>query len=624
MKRLALAAVSVALGATMLQAAVKVDKIDPPHWWTGMYNPTLQIQVYGTGIKKADVTLAEYPGVSIDSIVRLDGSDNYLFLYLNIGKDAKPGKLDFTFSEGKKKQKVKYELRARKPLRGAQGFDSSDVLYMIMPDRFADGDTKNNIDPKMNFPVGPDRTNLNLRQGGDLKGIADHIDYLDSLGVTAIWLNPVLENDMPYGSYHGYATTDYYKVDSRFGSNADYAELIDSLHNHGMKTVMDMIFNHCGSGHIWYKDRPSHDWFNFPDSVIITNHKLSTLSDPYASDYDRTLTVDGCFVPDMPDLNQRNPHVMTYLIQNSIWWIEDAEIDGIRMDTYVYADKYEMNRWVKEVLEEYPAFNIVGECWYDNPGREGYWQKGAINKDGFKSELPTVMDFPLMLLSRGAKPYMEETSTWSGGFINIHNHMGLDFSYPDPMKVLRFLDNHDTDRFLLEVPENLNGWKQGMTLLLTIPGIPQLYYGTELLMNGVRTNGDGYVRLPVPGGFPGDTIDLFSRDGRSPLQNEAYDFLSTVLNWRKGSKAIINGTMKHYAPNGPLYLYSRNDAESGQQVVVMLYGSDNAGETDMARYTEVLKPGDKFTDILTGKEVVITPKMKFDGRTTMILSRTCK
>ncbi len=609
--------------ASTMASGVKVEKIDPPHWWAGMNNPSLQLQVYGSGVRNADVTLAPYPGVSVDSIARLDGSDNYLFLYLNISPEAQPGNLSFTFSEGKKSKKVGYKLLERKAQRGAQGFDSSDVLYMIMPDRFADGNPANNLDPTMHYPVGVDRTNINLRQGGDLKGIADHVDYLDSLGVTAIWLNPVLENDMPYGSYHGYATTDYYKVDSRFGTNDEYVALIDTLHNHGMKTVMDMIFNHSGSGHVWFTDRPSRDWFNFPDTVIVTNHKLGSLMDPYGADYDRIRTTDGCFVPEMPDLNQRNPHLMKYLTQNSIWWIEEAGIDGIRMDTYVYADRDAMAGWVRDVLSEYPSFNIVGECWYDAPERESYWQSGS-RLAPTDSSLPSVMDFPLMILSREAKTYQEPTGDWHGGFHKVYNHLGLDFIYPEPKKVLRFLDNHDTERFITSVPENLDGWKQAMALLLTIPGIPQVYYGTELLMNGTRAGGDGNVRLPMPGGFPGDTVNQFDASGRSEMQNEAFDYLSRLLKWRRGSKAVADGSMKHFSPNGPLYLYQRLDPESSDEVVVMFYGSDDEGTADMSRYAEVFRAGDRFLDVMTGEEVVIEPEMYFPGRVVRILQRIAK
>lgn len=339
MKKLFLTASLLTALSLPALAGVDVQRFDPPHWWAGMKDSSLQIQVYGKDVKKADVQLAPYQGVSIDSIARLDGSDNYMFIYLNVAPDAAAGKLKFTFTEGKQKKNCTYELKARKQNRGAAGFDAGDVLYMVMPDRFSDGDVKNNKVKSMRFQADVDRNNLNIRHGGDLKGIANHIDYLDSLGITALWLNPVLENDMPGGSYHGYATTDYYNVDPRFGTNADYSALISSLHDRGIKTVMDMIFNHSGSEHVWFIDRPSADWFNFPDGYQQTNYRLSTITDPYASDYDRKLSVDGWFVEQMPDLNQNNPHLLKYLIQNSIWWIEDAEIDGIRMDTYPYADK---------------------------------------------------------------------------------------------------------------------------------------------------------------------------------------------------------------------------------------------------------------------------------------------
>ena len=325
---------TVAGMALAAYAGTDVKRFDPPHWWTGMNDTSLQLQLYGPGIKNADVSIASYQGVSLDSVARLDGSDNYLYVYLNVSPEASPGKLKIFLRDGKKKSTYAYELRGRKENRGAAGFDAGDVLYMVMPDRFADGDESNNKVKGMRFPVGADRSDLNVRHGGDLKGINDHIDYLDTLGITALWLNPVLENDMPGGSYHGYATTDYYNVDPRFGTNDDYVKLIDTLHDRDIKTVMDMIFNHCGSEHVWFRERPSSDWFNFSDGYQQTNYRLSTITDPYASDYDRKLSVDGWFVEQMPDLNQRNPHLMKYLVQNSIWWIEEAGIDGIRMDTY--------------------------------------------------------------------------------------------------------------------------------------------------------------------------------------------------------------------------------------------------------------------------------------------------
>lgn len=587
---------------------------DPPYWWAGMKDSSLQIQVYAPGVKNSEVALQPYPGVTLESVVRLDGSDNYLFLYLNVTPEAKPGKLKFKFTQGKRTSTQTYELRARREQRGAQGFTAADVLYMIMPDRFANGDSSNDLVSTMKFPVGAERDNLNRRHGGDLKGIADHLAYLDTLGVTAIWLNPVLENDMPGGSYHGYATTDYYKVDPRFGTNADYAALIDTLHNHGMKTVMDMIFNHSGSQHRWLLDPPSADWYNMADKYEITNHKLASLSDKYASDYDRNLTVDGWFVPDMPDLNQRNPHLLKYLIQNSIWWIEDAQIDGIRMDTYPYADRAAMAEWVDAVLAEYPGFNIVGECWFAEPAICASWQKGSVLAgDAGDSHLPVVMDFPLMIKSKGLAPYNEQTDPWNG-LSKIYDHVGLDFIYADPMNLLRFLDNHDTERVILEVPENLDSWKQAITLLLTLPGIPQLYYGTELLMAGDRKLGDGNVRRDMPGGWKGDTVNAFTREGRTDLQNEAYDFLSTLLQWRKGSEAMAKGDMKHYHPSNGVYLYNRKAGNS--EALIILNGQDNSLITDMSRYAEVLTPGREYRDVLTGRIIVPLAKNPADREYT--------
>lgn len=593
-----------------IQSAAKVQRIDPPHWWVGMADTRLQLQVYGADIRDAVVDV-EYPGVSIDSVVRLDGSNNYQFIYLNISPEAKPGTMTIKWNDGKKSISRNYELRARKLGDGAQGFTSADVLYMIMPDRFADGNPANNSDKSMRFPVGADRSNLNLRHGGDLKGILDHLDYIDSLGVTAVWLNPVLENDMPYGSYHGYATTDYYRVDPRLGSNADYRALTDSLHGHGIKVVMDMIFNHSGSEHLWARDMPSKDWINFGGKYTQTNHKLVSLSDPYASDYDRKMTTDGWFVREMPDLNQRNPHLMRYLTQNSIWWIEEVGIDGIRMDTYPYADKQAMACWVSDVEKEYPDFTIVGECWFAEPGVEQGWQRGSKEPAGGKdSNLPVVMDFALMIKSRGLQPYMEQTDEWNDGLVKLYNHFALDHIYADPLKLLRFLDNHDTERVLLETPENLDAWKQALAILVTVPGIPQIYYGTEMLMSGDRKLGDGNVRRDMPGGFPGDSVSIFTAAGRTPLQREAYDFMSRLLQWRKGAEAVHTGKMKHFAPNQGVYVYQRYIPGTDESVTVILNGTDRTVDMDMTRYGEILPvAATEYTDILTGSKITLSTEM---------------
>lgn len=603
-------------------AGVNVQKVEPPHWWAGMTDSSLQLQVYGQDIKSADVKLAPYQGVSIDSVARLDGSNNYMFVYLNVSPEAKPGRLKFTFTDGKKKKEVNYNLLARRAQKGAQGFDASDVLYMVMPDRFADGNPDNNAGTgkDLRFPVGADRSNLNVRHGGDLKGIADHIDYIDSLGVTAIWFNPVLENDMPGGSYHGYSTTDYYKVDPRFGSNAEYTALISTLHDRGIKTVMDMIFNHSGSEHLWKRDMPASDWFNFPDEYVQTNYRLSTITDTYASDYDRKLATDGWFVETMPDLNQRNQHLMKYLIQNSIWWVEESQIDGIRMDTYPYADREAMGKWVDAVLEQYPNFNIVGECWFADPAGEMYWQKGSkLATEHTDTHLPVIMDFAFMIKSRDLAPYKEDTDPWNG-LNKIYDHLALDYIYADPMQVLRFLDNHDTERMMLTDPESLEHWKQAQTILLTVPGIPQVYYGTELLMAGDRKTGDGNVRRDMPGGFPADTLNAFTREGRTELQNEAYDFLSTLLKWRKGNRAVGEGKMLHYMPTNGIYLYKRYVPDTNDEVVVILNGCDRELDIDMSRYEQAIVPGASYRDVLT-REVFIPLSANPEERTMKFAPR---
>lgn len=587
-----------------------------------MHDTTLQLQIHGNDIRSAEFNV-EYPGVKVDSVVRLDGSPDWQFVYLDITPEAQPGTMKLEWKAGDKTISRNFELKERREMRGAQGFSAADVLYMIMPDRFAAGKGKHPGAGSLVNKVKTDRKNPNARHGGDLKGIADHIDYIDSLGMTAVWLNPVLENDMPGGSYHGYATTDYYRVDPRFGTNADYAELTDTLHNRGIKMVMDMIFNHSGSHHPWALDPPASDWFNHQDKYVQTNYRLTTITDPYASDYDKDLTVNGWFVESMPDLNQKNPHLMKYLIQNSIFWIEDAQIDGIRMDTYPYADMTEMARWIDAVKAEYPDFNIVGECWFGSPAGEQFWQTGSAlaASKGIDTRLPVVMDFPLSVLCADLKPFKVDSQAWNG--INeVYDHFALDYVYADPMNVLRFLDNHDTDRFILEEPKDLVAWKQAIAMLLTVPGIPQLYYGTELLMHGSKEGSDGYVRRDMPGGFKGDTRNEFTSEGRSELQNEAYDFISALANWRKDSDAIGKGDMKHFMPSNGVYLYRRSYGP--EEAIVILNGKDEDLALDMERYGEIIKEGDRYRNVITGETVTLRDgdrPFSLPARATLILEK---
>ena len=586
--------------------------VEPSFWWSGMQEPELQLMIYGDDIAtySPSVTSAD---VIIKESVRLS-SPNYLIVYLDISK-SKVQQFDVEFTNGDKKLTYQYELKERNPKRKSiDTFDSSDVLYLIMPDRFANGDPSNDQIP-MRMPYKVDRSIPNARHGGDLLGISKRLNYLSDLGVTAVWLNPVLENDMKGGSYHGYATTNYYKVDPRFGTNDEYAQLVSEANNKGLKVVMDVIFNHCGSDHQWMRDVPSKDWFNNLEEYVQTSHMKEVYFDNYASDYDMNKLTDGWFVPSMPDLNQRNTHVAKYLIQNSIWWIEFTGINGIRQDTYPYADYDMMIDWCNAVEREYPGYNIVGEAWLDNPIGISFWQKNSLLNNVKNTQLKTVMDFRLMSLSHSA--FIEETGGWNGGLHKIYEHLAYDYIYPDINHVLRFLDNHDTDRFLPELPTNLYAYKQAIVFLLTIPGIPQLYYGTELLMHGNKNKGDGNIRLDVPGGWPGDKVNNFTPEGRTVLQNEAFDFLQKLLKWRKGNDVIAEGKMKHYVLQKGVYLYERYLGD--KKVVVIMNGTSNNVEIELDRYAETLKNKSQGFDVISNKNVPLSNTLNLTPKQTLVL-----
>ena len=581
---------------------------EPAFWWSGMKNPELQLMVYGENIASFRPSVS-YPGVKLKSSVALE-SPNYLLVYLDV-ENAQPGTFDITFTKDKKQIKMPYELKARKKdACKIKGFDSSDVLYLIMPDRFANGDPSNdNLLMKTTYKT--DRNDPSARHGGDLAGIEKHLDYIEDLGVTAIWLNPVLENDMQGGSYHGYATTNYYRVDPRFGTNEDYVRLIDKTHAKGMRVVMDMIFNHCGSDHIWMKDVPSKDWFNNLDKYVETSHIKEVYFDPYASEYDTKRMVDGWFVPSMPDLNQRNPHVATYLIQNSIWWIEYSGVDGIRQDTYPYADYKMMVDWCNAIYREYPDYNIVGEAWMNQTMGTAFWQKDSKLNERGNTMLKSVMDFRLMGLSHSA--FFGD----AGGMQALYEHLAYDYAYADIYNVLRFLDNHDTDRFLPAMPEKLDAFKQGIAFMLTIPGIPQFYYGTELLMNGTKQKGDGYIRLDVPGGWPGDAVNQFEASGRTDIQNEAWNYMQKLLKWRKGNEVIAKGKMKHFVPQNGVYVYARN--LNGKQVVVIMNGNAKESVLPLDRYDEILKGYTSGKDVITGKVVSLQKELTLGAKDVLVL-----
>ena len=637
-KKLLLLTALVAPMLTMSAAKIKIDRIEPTDWFVGMKNPTVQLMVYGQGIRDVQNVTTDYPGVVIDSLVRLD-SPNYLLIYMNL-RNAQPGTMKLTFNVQRSKFNVNYTLKQREMSGDKRmGFTNADVLYMLMPDRFAQGQG-HNPQVKGMRAYKEDRSQPSLRHGGDLNGIREHLDYFCDLGVTALWLTPVLENDSPdnaqgYSTYHGYATTNYYRVDPRFGTNDDYRRLCDEAHAKGLKVVMDMIFNHSGFEHPWTHDKPTKDWLNLPDwldeskgtsnpegtSFQQTSYKLTPVKDPYASEVDLKETVEGWFVPTMPDLNQHNPHLMRYLIQNSKWWIETVGIDGIRMDTYPYAYADAMADWMKELDEEYPNFNTVGETWVTEPAYTAAWQKGSKLSEQ-NSYLKTVMDFSFYdKINRAAA---EETDGWFAGLNLLYNSFVYDYLYPNPSSVMAFIDNHDTDRYLKNGRDTLM-LKQALALLLTVNRIPQLYYGTEILMNGTKEVTDGNVRKDFPGGFPGDTHNAFTREGRTKQEQAMFRWLSRLLHWRQNNPVITRGRQTQFIPYEGVYVIARRAVATPQHsqqrgtVLTVLNGTTKPAVMHVKRYAEVIGQAKRARDVLTGRYYDLSHDVELKPRQSLVL-----
>jgi glycosidase len=606
---------SLLFSAMTMQAKVNVDRIEPSNWFVGMKNVSLQLMVYGQDIGKAKVT-TNYAGVRIDSLVRLD-SPNYLLVYLNL-QGAKAGEMTLNFEQEGSTAKVKYLLKEREmPGDKHVGFSNADVLYMLMPDRFSNGNDKNDKVKGMRDLL-VNRNEPSLRHGGDLEGIRRHLDYFSQLGVTALWFTPVLENDRPadqdkYSTYHGYATTDYYRVDPRFGTNDEYKNLIRECHARGLKVVMDMIFNHCGDYHPWNLDVPAKNWFNAPHYGLQTSYKLTPVLDPYASKIDKKETVDGWFVSSMPDLNQRNPHVIKYLIQNSEWWIETVGIDGIRMDTYPYADRDAMALWMQTLDKEYPNFNTVGETWVTEPAYTAAWQKDSKLSEK-NSYLKTVMDFSFFDKLNQAKS--EVTDDWWKGLNRVYNSLSYDYLYPNPSSVMAFIENHDTDRFLGDGTDTI-ALKQAYALLLTMNRTPQLYYGTEILMNGTKKLSDGYVRKDFPGGFPGDVHNCFTKEGRTSEENAMFDWTSKLLHWRMNNPLVVKGTQTQFIPWKGVYVLARQYDD--KTCMTILNGKNDEANLDVARYAEVIGKHHTAKDVITGATVNLDKNLTLSPRQTLIL-----
>ena len=589
-------AVATLLVAIDAGAAPRIDHLEPPFWWAGMQCESLELMVHGERVAELEPRI-EHPGVSLENVYRTS-SPNYLFIELKLDADVAPGAVTIGFSRsGNTEFSERYELRAREPgSAGRRGFDASDVIYLITPDRFANGDPTN--DRVEGLAEGPDRDHPYGRHGGDIKGIIDRLDYIAGMGYTQIWLNPVLENDQPEQSYHGYATTDFYRVDPRFGSNELYRQLSTEAAAKGIGLIMDVIPNHSGSEHWWMRDLPAEDWINHGGSFVGTTHKRESLFDPNAAEIDRQRFNDGWFVPSMPDLNQRNPRLATYLIQNSIWWIEYAGLAGLRVDTWPYPDKDFLTRFAKRLNEEYPRLNVVGEEWVINPAIVAYWQKGSLRRDGYESHLPSLMDFPLQ---HAVVTGLKEEAGWGTGLERIYAMLANDFLYGDPHNLVVFPDNHDMSRIYTQLDERFELYRLALAFFLTTRGIPQLYYGDEILMTNRGTESHGVIRSDFPGGWQGDWVNGFTGEGLTPRQRDAQELTRRLLNWRRTSAAIHNGKLTQFVPEESVYVYFRHTEQDKVMVVI-----NNAGEErtiDTTRFREVLKDADSGTDVITGSIV---------------------
>lgn len=596
----------------MIANAQIVKRIEPMNWWVGMKNPNVQLMVYGHNISNAEVSL-EADGVKIENTEKVE-NPNYLFVNLSIAESAKAGFIKIQFKLPKQKpQVVSYELKQRNQgSANRKGFNSSDVVYLIVPDRFADGNSK--IDSVKEMTEKHNRKEPYGRHGGDLQGVINHLDYINRLGATAIWMTPVLENNQPSWSYHGYAITDFYRVDPRIGDNDLFKQYVDVAHSKGIKVIKDMVFNHCGSEHWWMKDLPMKSWLNQFPEFTRTNYRIPTTFDPHASKLDRDLMADGWFDKHMPDLNQRNPYLAKYLIQNTIWWIEFASLDGIRVDTYPYCDKYFMSDWDRAVLSEYPAFNIVGETWVNYPSWVAYWQKDANNPDGYNSNLPLVMDFPLMFAMKKA---FDEEEGWDTGLARLYEILAHDFVYKNPSDLFVFMENHDNGRFHKDSSVAMGRLKLATAFLLTTRGIPQIYYGTEVLMDGDDAKGHSDIRKDFPGGWPADKHNAFTPEGRNKKQNEIWNHTSKILNWRKTATAVHNGKLTHFIPENGVYVYFRHNQQ--QTVMVILNNGYQPKVLDTARFNEFLGDKKSGVDIITDKRVDDLSKIQLSPRSAMII-----
>jgi len=598
-------------------AWAEIERIEPPFWWVGFKEPLLQVMIHGEGISRLEPSI-NHPGLSLKRVERVR-SPNYLFLYIEVAPETRPGTFNIRFSGPDGDVLQPYTLREKNADPAyTRGFNTADAIYLITPDRFANGDPGNDSMPHMGDSV--DRSDPGKRHGGDIRGIMDHLDYIAELGFTAIWLNPLLENRMPTHSYHGYATTDFYRVDPRYGSNEMYRQLVETAREKGIGVIMDMIVNHIGSGHWWMDDLPTDDWLNFQEAPVMTSHEHITVQDPYASVYDQKRYSEGWFVETMPDLNQRNPLLADYLTQNALWWIEYLGISGIRMDTYPYPDKHYMTQWTRRVMHEYPHFNVVGEEWTSNQPSVAYWQRGQHNRDGYVSYLPSLMDFPLQEAMRAALVSEEGGRMSDGspaGLLRLYQALGNDFLYADPAALVVFPDNHDMSRIFTQLGEDYGLYRMALAWVLTVRGTPQVYYGTEVLMKNPGTDDHGVIRSDFPGGWPGDRVDAVTAVGLSEEAVAAQQYLRTLLQWRKGKAVIHSGELMHFRPENGTYVLFRYDEEDS--VMLVLNKNQEATRLELDRFAERLEGYTQGRDVVTGELLPLGESMTVPPRSPLLL-----
>ncbi|WP_126650202.1 glycoside hydrolase family 13 protein [Chryseobacterium aureum] len=607
-------ALSIAAAAFSQKA---LEKVEPAFWWKGMKNPELQILVYGKNVAQNEVTLSD--GVQIKDIRKVD-NPNYIFITVNTNEINVP---KFTINIKKDKKNIgsyTYELKQRNAgSANRESYTSKDVMYLIMPDRFANGDEKNDSMPELTEKA--NRSLPNGRHGGDLRGIINHLDYIQDLGATAVWLTPVNEDNEKIYSYHGYAQTDLYKIDARYGTNEEYRTLSQELNKRNMKLVMDYVTNHWGGSHWMIRDLPSKDWIHwFDDSengFKRSNYKTTTQFDTNASDIDKKYALDGWFDTTMPDINQKNPLVLKYLTQNAIWWIEYAELGGFRVDTYPYNDKEAMAKWAKAITDEYPKFNIVGETWLYTAAQIAAWQKDSKIGEiaGYNSNLPSVMDF---MLFENMPKALKEKESWDKGMIKIYDSFTSDFLYPDLKNLLVFFENHDTERWNEIFNANPDAYKMALTIISTVRGIPQLYYGSEIGMRGDKNaGGDADIRRDFPGGWKSDKQNAFLSSAQTPEQKEFFQFTKKLLNWRKGKDVIHNGKTKNFVPQDGVFVYFRyNEKES---VMVVINNNEKDQTLDLKRFEESLNGFTKGKEVISGKSMSLQNSMHIPAKTPLII-----